>query len=487
MSTELAKAYVQIIPSADGISGGIEKVVSGELDKTGEKTGKNFAGKFLTTAAAAVTAGVAVVGGAAGTVWAAANKVAEAGDVIDKQSQKVGVSAEQYQAMAFAAEHCGFSVDTFTLAARNLNDTDFDGTVWDAAEAIMAIEDPAQRAAMASELFGEKTAQQMAAMLNADDTLTDYMENLDSLGGLMSEDAVAASATFEDSLADLQHAFDGVKTGLTADFLPAMSEVMQGMTDMIAGKDGGLEKVKSGIDKFLQNLSETIPKLVSVAGQLISAFIQVFIDNLPQIVAMGIRIILQLIVGIVQALPQLIAKTPEIVAAIVNTIIQCMPDVIDVGRQIVAGVWQGIQAAKDTFKAQVMDFFLNIIKDVKFVLGIESPSKVFANEVGHWIPAGVAQGILKNGDVVAEAMEDVMADAKLASNFDMDISASKSAPVGQQSMIAGLVNGLTASNNGQPVNVKIDLKLSDTRTIAEAIFDDLLNVSAQRGVSLGTA
>ena len=487
MSTELAKAYVQIIPSADGISGGIEKVVSGELDKTGEKTGKNFAGKFLSTAAAAVTAGVAVVGGAAGSVWAAANKVAEAGDVIDKQSQKVGVSAEQYQAMAFAAEHCGFSVDTFTLAARNLQNTDFNGTVWDATEAVMALEDPTERAAMAEELFGDRTAQQMAAMLNADDTLTDYMGNLEGLGGLMSGEAVAASAAFEDSLADLQHAFDGVKTGLTADFLPAMSEVMQGLTEMIAGDSGGLAKVKEGINQFLQNLRDLMPRLVEVAGQLISAFLQVFIDNLPQIVAMGLEIIIKLIAGIIQALPQLIAKTPEIVAAIVNTILQCMPQVVSVGRQIVEGVWQGIQNAAGWFRSQVMGFFSDIVNSVKEALDINSPSKVFANEVGHWIPAGVAQGILKNGDVVAEAMQEVMDEAQLASDLDLNFSASKSSPVGQQSMIAGLVNGLTASNNSQPVNVKIELKLDNTRAIAEAVFDDLLNVSKQRGVSLGTA
>lgn len=485
MPTELAKAYVQIIPSADGISGGIEKVVSGELNTTGEKVGRSFAGRFLDVAAGAVTAGVGVVSGAAGAVWAAASKVAEAGDVIDKQSQKVGVSAEQYQAMAFAAEHCGFSVDTFTLAARNLDGTNFSGTVWDATEAIMALEDPADRAAMAAELFGERTAQQMAAMLNSNDTMTDYMNNLEGLGGLMSGEAVAASAAFEDSLADLQHSFDGVKTNLTAEFLPSMSEVMQGLTDMISGKDGGLEKVKEGINGFLKNLENLIPKLIDIAGQLISAFIQVFIDNLPQIVEMGVKLIIQLITGIIKEIPHLIAETPKIVSAFVNAIVDSMPSVVDVGQQIVDGVWRGIENARAAFTAKVRSFFSNIVREVKAALGIESPSKVFAKEVGQWIPAGVAQGITQNGDVVQNAMEEVMTGAKLAS--EIDISANTSALQPNGAIIAGLVNGLNAVNNTAPINLKVELTLDNTRAIAEAVFDDLLNVSKQRGVSLGTA
>ena len=46
MATELAKAYVQIIPSAKGISGSIENVLSGESSKAGEKAGESIASKL---------------------------------------------------------------------------------------------------------------------------------------------------------------------------------------------------------------------------------------------------------------------------------------------------------------------------------------------------------------------------------------------------------------------------------------------------------
>lgn len=63
-----------------------------------------------------------------------------------------------------------------------------------------------------------------------------------------------------------------------------------------------------------------------------------------------------------------------------------------VGKAIVDGVWNGIKDAKDKFVENVKSFFSGIVDDVKDTLGIGSPSKVFAKEVGQWLPAGVAQG-----------------------------------------------------------------------------------------------
>ncbi|MBQ9008191.1 MAG: phage tail tape measure protein, partial [Clostridia bacterium] len=58
MATELAKAYVQIIPSAQGISGSISNVLGGEADRAGESAGKGIAGKL----GGALAKGVAALG-----------------------------------------------------------------------------------------------------------------------------------------------------------------------------------------------------------------------------------------------------------------------------------------------------------------------------------------------------------------------------------------------------------------------------------------
>lgn len=53
MATELGKAYVQIIPSADGISGSISKVLGGEAESAGKSAGLSLVGALKNVIAAA--------------------------------------------------------------------------------------------------------------------------------------------------------------------------------------------------------------------------------------------------------------------------------------------------------------------------------------------------------------------------------------------------------------------------------------------------
>ena len=49
MATELAKAYVGIIPSAEGITGNLAKVLEPEAESAGEKSGASLGGRLVST------------------------------------------------------------------------------------------------------------------------------------------------------------------------------------------------------------------------------------------------------------------------------------------------------------------------------------------------------------------------------------------------------------------------------------------------------
>ena len=89
-----------------------------------------------------------------------------------------------------------------------------------------------------------------------------------------------------------------------------------------------------------------------------------------------------------------------------------IPDkMMEIGSNIVDGVWNGIKKAKDQFFANVKGFFSGLVDGAKGELKIESPSKVFANEVGKWIPEGIAVGIADNAKSVLGAMKDLTVNA----------------------------------------------------------------------------
>lgn len=77
----------------------------------------------------------------------------------------------------------------------------------------------------------------------------------------------------------------------------------------------------------------------------------------------------------------------------------------DIGSDIVTGVWDGIKDMGDWLWGNVTGFFSGLVDGVADGLEIGSPSKVFAREVGRWIPPGVGKG-------VETAMPDLISDTQ---------------------------------------------------------------------------
>ena len=112
---------------------------------------------------------------------------------------------------------------------------------------------------------------------------------------------------------------------------------------------------------------------------------------MPKIVQSGVQLLLKLIEGIISSIPQLIAALPQIIGAIVSGIGALMSGIIDIGVQIVKGIWQGIQSMVSWFTNKVKSFFSGIVNGVKNVLGIRSPSRVFAS-IGGYMAQGLGEG-----------------------------------------------------------------------------------------------
>ena len=93
---------------------------------------------------------------------------------------------------------------------------------------------------------------------------------------------------------------------------------------------------------------------------------------------------------------QMGAKGQEAVTKLISNVSSAAKDIPNkvksIGSDIVSGVWNGILAAKTTFVNNVKSFFSGIVDGVKDALGIGSPSKVFRDEVGKWLPPGVVKG-----------------------------------------------------------------------------------------------
>lgn len=82
----------------------------------------------------------------------------------------------------------------------------------------------------------------------------------------------------------------------------------------------------------------------------------------------------------------------SLISNIVNAAKAIPSKMAEIGKNIVKGVWNGIKNAAKWFTNQIKSFFSGIVDGVKDALGIHSPSKVFRDEIGKWLPSGVVQG-----------------------------------------------------------------------------------------------
>lgn len=90
--------------------------------------------------------------------------------------------------------------------------------------------------------------------------------------------------------------------------------------------------------------------------------------------------------------------------AVVNGIKSLPGKLLSIGSDIVHGLWNGISGAAGWLKDKIMGFGNGIIKGFKKAFGINSPSKVMRDQVGKWLPPGIAEGIEKNAKVAQKAM-----------------------------------------------------------------------------------
>nr|DAO78763.1 MAG TPA: minor tail protein [Caudoviricetes sp.] len=148
----------------------------------------------------------------------------------------------------------------------------------------------------------------------------------------------------------------------------------------------------TGIDllfALIDGIVQTIPELVAAVPDVIIGFTNGIANNLDKILLAAPQIILSLIKGILGAIPELIAAVPRVIAAIADTIRNY--SWADIGKNIVTGLKNGIAAMWEDLKRWFSDKVNALVGSVKRVLGIHSPSRVFAG-IGENMALGLGEG-----------------------------------------------------------------------------------------------
>ena len=223
---------------------------------------------------------------------------------------------------------------------------------------------------------------------------------------------------------------EGMGTALP-DLIPAavgaVITIVQGLIDNM---DKVLEAAFAIIVGLAQGLLNALPQLMEALPQIIMTIINFITNNLPAIIAMGIELTVQLAFGLIQAIPQLVARLPEIIAAIVTGLGKAVSSVFEIGKNIVSGLWDGIKSMGSWISEKVSGFFSGIVDGAKNLLGIHSPSTVFAG-IGTNMGMGIGVGFSDAMKLVEEDMKKAIPTKFDGLNIDVD-AVSRSTPIANE-------------------------------------------------------
>ena len=485
---ELGKAYVQIVPSAQGIKSALTEMFDEETDGLGEQTGQSIGQELIgTLKKVIVAAGIGKIisdsinmGGALqqslGGVETLFKDSADTVKQYAAQAYKtVGLSANDYmeQTTSFAASLLS-SVSQDTQAAADLanmamvdmadNSNKMGTSMQDIQNAYQGF--AKQNYTMLDNLklgYGGTQAE-MQRLLNDATKISGVKYDLGNLADMYSaihiiqqemditgttakeaattltgsfaamkaaaENVMGNWSTGADLTEPLQALADTAQTFLVDNLLPMIGNVLAGIPEIVYSLVPELLQTGTELlSSLAQGFTEGIPEFFSTALPQLLAFTDQLRDNAASFVDAGLNLITQLLNGLIAGLPDLIAYVPDIIINICGIINDNMPKILGEGVAIIVQLVVGIVKA-------VPDLLANWKKILQAVLSMISAINWL--NIGKNILTGVANGVKSMGTSMLNAFK---------GGFSSALAWIKSLPSQAvqwgKNLIQSFINGLT--------------------------------------------
>lgn len=221
------------------------------------------------------------------------------------------------------------------------------------------------------------------------------------------------------------------------------------------------------ISSLVQGLRYALPKVLSAAGDAITTLLSGIIQNLPAIIKSGFDLVSSLIRGIGNALPGIVAAAGQLVQKIWNALKEV--NWVQLGRDVIWGIINGIGSMAGALWDAAWNIASSALNAIKSFFGIASPSKVMRDEVGRFIPSGLAIGIEANTKPVESAMRSLS--DMTTNSLQCDISAALAPGLAEPAYTPAASSGVAITVNvygapGQDV-------MSLARAVSRVLQDEL--------------
>lgn len=398
---DIGKAYVQIVPSAQGISGSISNVLGGEASSAGASAGSTIASKIkgaIGAAAIGMALKESILQGAAleQSIGGIETLFKEHADTVIKNASKAyktaGISANAYmeQATSFSASLLqSLGGDTAKAAKQaDMAITDMSDNANKMGTDIGRLQDAYQGFAKQNYTMldnlklgygGTKT--EMERLLADAEKITGIKYDINNLSDVYSAihviqeelditgtTALEASQTLAGSFGAMKAAaqdFMGnlvlgrnvgesmaalaetAATFLFDNLMPALGNVLTGLPTAI------MALIQKGLPKFLKSGAEMIkalgegilkglPKYIKTVQTVIPKALQTITKNLPKVLSKGVEFITKFVNGLLKKLPEMSKASTTVMTSLMGGIQENFPVIMRYGGELIGNLIKGI-------------------------------------------------------------------------------------------------------------------------------------------------
>ena len=441
----VARAYVQIVPSAEGIKGSITSALGGEASSAGQSIG----GKLVNTIKGVIaSAGIGAALGKALTEGAALEQSLGGVETLfkDSASQVIAAANEAYRTAGVSANDYMEQVTSFSATLLQGLGGDTEAAAGYADKAIVQMADNANKMGTSMEsiqyayqgfakdnytmldnlkLGYGGTQEEMARLINDSGVLGDAIEVtaktvkdvpfssiIDAIQviqdnlGITGTTAKEAATTLSGSLASVKAAFSNVLAGLTLgqDLGPALNALATTLTTFLTGNlIPAITNILSALPGALMTFVTTLgPQLVAgiqtlfpqlsagfttLVPQLMQQFVNGFTTWLPQIVAVGTQMIQQLGQGLVQGVPNFLAQALPMILQFTTSLRANFSSIVDAGIDLLLNFVQGIANGLPT----LIEYVPTIVSNIAGLINDNAPKIL---QAGIQIIITLVQGLI---------------------------------------------------------------------------------------------
>ena len=423
MATELGAAYVQIIPSAKGISGMISKAMGPEAASSGEQAGTSFMSGFkgvALKAAAALGIGAAIKTGISAALSEGASLQQSLGGIEtlfkDSKAQVVKYADEAYRTTGLSANAYMENVTGFSASLLQ----SLGGDTAKAAEvANMAMIDMADNSnKMGTSMESIQTAYQgfakqnytmldnlklgyggtkeeMQRLLRDAEKLTGtkydinnlndvyqaihaIQDNLDITGTTAKEASTTFTGSFNAMKAAAQNLLgdlalgedvepalialaDTAKTFFVDNFLPMLWNVVKGVPDIL---ESAFELASAAIGENIGSIMDSVPELLQMGSDMVMGIYNSALEAIPGLLNIVSDIVNGLVESFMQNWPSIFQAGTDFVLQLIDGLVQAAPGALQAGIDLISSLLQTIYSNAPQFISSGFEVVTNLISGI---------------------------------------------------------------------------------------------------------------------------